>query len=132
MSAVAAEPALSARTAAPADPAAPSRVPGSRQKVLQALRRGATVNAAAAQAGIPADLAGLMVDEMRRLGLLDDATSLCASGLGACHAPGGLDGVAQDVRVHCAGCPLVPLAPAPSPLQSSSGGRRPWRARRRS
>ncbi len=85
---------------------------GARQRVYQALRRGATVNAAAAEAGVPVAIADLMIDEMRRSGLLIDATSLCASGLGACHTADGLAGASQEVRVHCAGCPLLPLAPS--------------------
>ncbi|MGO3797103.1 MAG: hypothetical protein ACTJGR_08295 [Pauljensenia sp.] len=79
---------------------------GARQRLFQALHRGATVNAAAVEAGVPLALAEVMVDEMRRTGLLEDATSLCASGLGAC---GGGD--SEEVRVHCAGCPILPLSP---------------------
>ena len=79
---------------------------GARQRLFQALRRGATVNAAAVEAQVPLALAEVMVDEMRRTGLLEDATSLCASGLGAC---GGGD--SEEVRVHCAGCPILPLSP---------------------
>lgn len=79
---------------------------GARQRLFQALRSGATVNAAAVEAGVPLALAEVMVDEMRRTGVLQDATSLCASGLGAC---GGGD--SDEVRVHCAGCPLLPPSP---------------------
>lgn len=79
---------------------------GPRQRLYLALRRGATVRAAAAEAGVSGALAEVMVDEMTRTGLLDRAETLCASGLGAC---GG--GTSDEVRIHCAGCPLVPLAP---------------------
>jgi len=68
----------------------------------------------------------VMVDQMRRTGLLVDATSLCASGLGACHTEGGLDGATDEVRVHCASCPLIPLAPhdrAPAGAGASAGSR---------
>lgn len=87
--------------------------PGARQRVFQALRRGVTVNAAAAEAGVPLALAEVMVDEMRRTGLLQDATSLCASGLGACSG-----GDSEEVRVHCAGCPMLPLSPRPRRTQA--------------
>ena len=79
---------------------------GPRQRLFMPLRRGVTVRAAAAEAGVSAALAEVMVDEMRRTGLLDSADTLCASGLGAC---GG--GTSDEVRIHCAGCPMVPLAP---------------------
>lgn len=75
---------------------------GARQRLYQAMRQGLTVNAAAAAAGISPQLGSLMVDEMLRQGLLGRAESLCASGLGAC---GG--GVSDEVRLHCAGCPLI-------------------------
>ncbi len=82
----------------------PSRPPGARQKLYVALRRGATLNAAAAQAGVDLAYAEIMCDEMKRQGLLDRAESLCASGLGAC---GG--GTSDEVKIHCAGCPILPL-----------------------
>ncbi|MFC7582094.1 hypothetical protein ACFQ23_10395 [Schaalia naturae] len=88
-----------------------ARMRSARQTVLRALEAGATVSAAAARAGISAEMAGVMVDEMRRSGLLVDAASLCASGLGACHSAGGLAGASEEVRVHCAGCPMIPLRP---------------------
>ncbi|WP_240623070.1 hypothetical protein [Schaalia canis] len=83
---------------------APARPPGARQKLYVALRRGATLNAAAAQAGVDLAYAEIMCDEMKRQGLLDRAESLCASGLGAC---GG--GTSDEVKIHCAGCPILPL-----------------------
>ncbi len=73
-----------------------------RQRLYVALRQGATVSAAATHAGISLPLAQVMVDEMRRVGLLDRAESLCASGLGAC---GG--GESDEVKLHCAGCPIL-------------------------
>lgn len=77
---------------------------GARQRLFLALSRGTTVNAAAAEAGVPAQMAALMVDEMQRQGLLGRAESLCASGLGACGA-----GAGEEARLHCAGCPLLPV-----------------------
>lgn len=81
------------------------RPAGARQRLFLALRRGATVNAAAAEAGVSPALAEIMVEEMTRQGLLGRAESLCASGLGAC---GGGEG--EEVRLHCAGCPILPLS----------------------
>ena len=77
---------------------------GARQRIYVALRRGATVSAAAAQASVSQALAQVMIDEMSRTGLLARAETLCSSGLGAC---GGAD--SDEVKLHCAGCPLVPL-----------------------
>lgn len=56
------------------------------------------------QAGVSLGLAEVMIEEMKRQGLLDRAESLCSSGLGAC---GGGD--SDEVRIHCAGCPILPL-----------------------
>ena len=70
-------------------------------RVVARLRTGATVESIAVNEGISSGLAQLMVDELRRLGVLMSAESLCASGLGAC---GGADN--DQVRLHCAGCPL--------------------------
>ncbi|MDO4259977.1 MAG: hypothetical protein Q4C87_10725 [Actinomycetaceae bacterium] len=78
------------------------RIPGARQRLYQALRGGATITAAAHQAGISPALAEVIMEEMRRVGLLGDATSLCASGLGACHG-----GDSPEVKIHCAGCPIL-------------------------
>ncbi|WP_243442566.1 hypothetical protein [Schaalia vaccimaxillae] len=82
----------------------PLRPTGARQRLYLALMRGATPNAAAAEAGISQALADIIIDEFSRQGLLDRAESLCSSGLGACS---GGDG--DDVRIHCAGCPLIPM-----------------------
>lgn len=73
-----------------------------RQRLYLALRQGATLSAAATQAQISEAMAEIMVDEMKRQGLLIQAESLCASGLGAC---GG--GTSDEVRIHCAGCPIL-------------------------
>lgn len=75
---------------------------GVRQRLYVALRRGATLEAAAAEAGVSVGLARVVVDELGRLGLLARAETLCASGLGAC---GGGD--SPQVQIHCAGCPLT-------------------------
>lgn len=84
--------------------AAPASSGGARQRLYIALRRGATTSAAAVQAGVSLGLAEVMIEEMKRQGLLDRAESLCSSGLGAC---GGGD--SDEVRIHCAGCPILPL-----------------------
>lgn len=102
---------LSASESAPASvSAAPESVPlplpevlaTPKQRLYVALRRGATTTAAAVQAGVSLSMAEVMIDEMQRQGLLDRAESLCASGLGAC---GG--GTSDEVKIHCAGCPIV-------------------------
>lgn len=80
--------------------AAPGKTP--RQRLYVALRQGATLRAAAAMAGVSIPLAEVMIDEMGRQGLLERAESLCASGLGAC---GG--GNSDEVKIHCAGCPML-------------------------
>lgn len=79
-----------------------STVGGStRQRLYIALRQGVTLSAAASMAGVSQSLAEVMLDEMRRQGVLERAESLCASGLGAC---GG--GTSDEVKIHCAGCPI--------------------------
>lgn len=62
------------------------------------------MNAAAAEAGVSLALAEVVVDEMKRRGLLDRAETLCSSGLGVC---GGGD--SDEARLHCAGCPILPF-----------------------
>ena len=77
---------------------------GVRQRMFQALRSGATIPAAAVQAGISLPLAEVVVEEMRRMGLLGEAASFCSSGLGACEG-----GTGVEAQIHCAACPLVGL-----------------------
>ncbi|MDO5048588.1 MAG: hypothetical protein Q4D87_01730 [Actinomycetaceae bacterium] len=71
------------------------------QRLLTELGRGATVASAAERAGIKPGIAQIMVDYLERTGRLQNATSLCASGLGACGT-----GTSDQVKIHCAGCPL--------------------------
>lgn len=75
---------------------------GPRQRLTQALARGATLTRAAQEAGVSPQLAAVMVEQLRRSGSLLGATSLCASGLGACHS---LE-VDENTAMRCAGCPL--------------------------
>ena len=75
---------------------------GQRQRLTQALARGATLTRAAQEAGVSPQLAAVMVEQLRRSGSLLGATSLCASGLGACHS---LE-VDENTAIRCAGCPL--------------------------
>lgn len=77
-------------------------VTGPRQRLTQALARGATLTRAAQEAGVSPQLAAVMVEQLRRSGSLLGATSLCASGLGACHS---LE-VDENTAIRCAGCPL--------------------------
>lgn len=75
---------------------------GPRQRLTQALARGATLTRATQEAGVSPQLAAVMVEQLRRSGSLLGATSLCASGLGACHS---LE-VDENTAIRCAGCPL--------------------------
>lgn len=75
---------------------------GPRQRLTQALARGATLTRAAQEAGVSPQLAAVMVEQLLRSGSLLGATSLCASGLGACHS---LE-VDENTAIRCAGCPL--------------------------
>lgn len=81
---------------------AASSATGPRQRLTQALARGATLTRAAQEAGVSPQLAAVMVEQLRRSGSLLGATSLCASGLGACHS---LE-VDENTAIRCAGCPL--------------------------
>lgn len=69
---------------------------------LEALHEGATMQAATASSQVSPALASVIVDDMKRRGMLQDATSLCASGLGLCHG-----GKSPEALLSCAGCPLV-------------------------
>ena len=89
-----------AGTTGPADPKMGAN--GPRQRLTQALARGATLTRAAQEAGVSPQLAAVMVEQLRRSGSLLGATSLCASGLGACHS---LE-VDENTAIRCAGCPL--------------------------
>lgn len=71
------------------------------QKLMVAIYQGATVEAAAERAGVRPEIAEIMVDYLQRTGRLQSATSLCASGLGAC---GGRK--SDEIKIQCAGCPL--------------------------
>ena len=75
------------------------------QRIQARLRTGATTAAIAAAEGLNPILVDIVVDDLRRRGELLPAESLCASGLGAC----GTEEVTEDVLIHCAGCPLMPL-----------------------
>lgn len=70
-------------------------------RLMDELRQGATLESAAHRAGLRVEIAQVMVDHLNRSGRLQSAGSLCSSGFGAC---GG--GTSQEVKVHCAGCPL--------------------------
>lgn len=83
------------------NPGLPTRPVSLTDRVVARLHAGATVESIALNEEISPGLAQLMVDELERRGMLMSATSLCASGLGAC---GGVD--TEQVRLHCAGCPL--------------------------
>ena len=72
-------------------------------RVLRQLREGRTVRAIAATSGVSEVFVSTMLDHFERLGLLDEANSLCTSGLGACSTTELTD----EARVACAGCPLV-------------------------
>ena len=72
------------------------------QRLKEALARGCTLEAAAAQAQVSKAFATVVIEDMQRRGQAASAQSLCASGLGACH--GNHD---PQVALHCAGCPLV-------------------------
>lgn len=92
--------AAASSAAGPADPKMGAN--GPRQRLTQALARGATLTRAAQEAGVSPQLAAVMVEQLRRSGSLLGATSLCASGLGACHS---LE-VDENTAIRCAGCPL--------------------------
>jgi len=72
------------------------------QRLREALARGCTLEAAAAQAQVSKAFATVVIEDMERRGHATSAQSLCASGLGACHG-----NKAPEVMLHCSGCPLV-------------------------
>lgn len=72
-------------------------------RVLSGIRSGRTVHAIAVEAGVSEVFVATMVDHYGRLGVLNTATSLCSSGLGACRTTD----LSDEARVACAGCPLT-------------------------
>ncbi|MGO1943923.1 MAG: hypothetical protein ACTH1Z_05920 [Ancrocorticia sp.] len=73
-------------------------------KILGELQQGNTVTAVAAKCDTSVVFVKTMLDHFNRLGLLADATSLCSSGLGACHTT---EPLGQQARIQCAGCALA-------------------------
>ncbi|MDO4665947.1 MAG: hypothetical protein Q4A71_07105 [Actinomycetaceae bacterium] len=71
-------------------------------KVLDLLRRGRSPGAISVELQVPLTFVEVMVDHYQRAGVVHDATSLCASGLGACHP-----GASPEAQAACVGCPLV-------------------------
>lgn len=74
------------------------------ERVKSRLVEGGTIAAVAVAENISVGLATIIVEDLGRRGLVSPAESLCASGLGACGS-----GVSDQVALHCAGCPLIPL-----------------------
>lgn len=72
------------------------------RRVLLELRAGKTMASIARTTGLPLVFVETLVEHYRRVGVVDDAGSLCSSGLGACH----VEAVSDEVRVVCAGCPM--------------------------
>lgn len=73
-------------------------------RVLEELSRGNTVASVAVKCHTSEVFVKTMLDHFERLGLLSEASSLCSSGLGACHATQALT---PQARIHCAGCALA-------------------------
>ena len=73
------------------------------ERILEQIRAGRTVRAICATTGVSEVFVSTLLDHYDRLGLLDDAGSLCSSGLGACHTTN----ITDQVRVACAGCPIA-------------------------
>ena len=84
---------------APSPPALPLE-----ERVKARLVEGGTMAAVAASENISVGLATIIVEDLGRRGLVSPAESLCASGLGACGS-----GESDQIALHCAGCPLIPL-----------------------
>lgn len=70
-------------------------------RVAADLAEGMSIPGVAAREGISPELGQIIVDDLLRRGVLTSATSLCASGLGACSG-----GTSPTTKVACAGCPL--------------------------
>lgn len=74
------------------------------ERVLEELSRGNTVTSVAAKCHTSEVFVKTMLDHFQRLGLLAEASSLCSSGMGACHAT---ESLSSEARIHCAGCSLA-------------------------
>lgn len=71
--------------------------------VLRQLALGRTIRQIATELTVSEGLVEAMCDHLKRLGLVDSAGSLCASGLGACSKKPSNEFTA----IACAGCPLA-------------------------
>ena len=84
-----------------AEPLPNSAEPSLTERVVAEIKRGGTVPAIASRTGTSEIFVKVLADHLARTGLSAEATSLCASGAGAC----GPNGATTDVaRVACAGC----------------------------
>lgn len=73
------------------------------QRVLGELRAGKTVKSIACATGLSEVFVATLLEHYGRLGVVHEATSLCSSGLGACHTTE----LSDEARISCAGCPLT-------------------------
>ena len=76
------------------------------ERVVQALEQGGTIPAIARQAEVSPSFAATVADHYLRLGLLQESSSLCTSGLGLCSASSDAKPSAE-AAIACAGCPLA-------------------------
>lgn len=73
------------------------------EQVVAELRRGGSAGAIAARLGTSQVFIEVVIDHLQRAGLVNNAGSLCSSGLGAC----GSAATMPEASVACAGCPLT-------------------------
>lgn len=75
------------------------------ERVIELLRGGYSVPQVARLANTSEVFVATLLRHLERIGHTVSAASLCASGLGACHAPSGT--LSDQAQLACAGCPLV-------------------------
>lgn len=89
---------------------APRSAPGESRAAIfiDSLGQGSTFLAALGRSGLSVEHGQLLLEHLRRTGLLADRSNSlnvsCAHG--AC-TPGNLTAVSEQQRLHCVGCPLV-------------------------
>lgn len=71
------------------------------ERVVAEIKRGGTIPAIAARTGTSEIFVKVLAEHLARTGLSAEATTLCASGAGACGPNGATTEAAQ---VACAGC----------------------------
>lgn len=90
---------------------APTRGGSKTTVFMQALREGATLSSAVARSGISFEHGELLLEHLRRTGLLrvGSASGAASCATGACSPGVDANQLDESQRLHCVGCPISKL-----------------------